>query len=391
MNIRNLVPALAIVTLTSTAGFAADAAPAVTFSGWVDTVLQFSDDDTKDVSPTAVTNPSAKDESTGSLRFTGAASLKATWKVTDAVSAKTNLWFDPGSNAVNMREAYFSWNINDTLNWSMGKYINHLGWISAEPTGDNFMFVNANTIGYRNIYGNDVLGTAIGFAPKNSPISGAVHVTNGYFTKSDAKSTNYESAPSTTRENSDLGFGLDLTFKLPNELGSINAELAYDIHSGDTRYLGGVNPSAVTTGLGGDVLLVGINATIKPVKIVTLGAELQYLTVGDSENVAGATQNDGINRLQFLLLGNVAIEAAPVPMSVSGLVQCVSIDRDTSATKTEESLYVGVALLTNPLTNTKFGLNFEVGYFDQTGVDGDYGAAGENNGLTVAVEGLISF
>ncbi len=388
MNIRNLVPALAIVTLTSTAGFAADTAPAVTFSGWVDAVLQFSDDDTKDISSTAPTNPTAKDESTGSLRFSGAASLKAAWKVTDAVSAKANLWFDPGSNAVNMREAYFTWNINDTLSWSMGKYIDHLGWISAEPTGDNFLFINADTIGYRDIYGNDVLGTALGFAPKNSPISGAVHVTNGYFTKSDATSTNYESAPSGSRENTDLGFGLDLTFKLPNELGSINGELAYDMKSGDTTYLGGVDP---TNGLGGDVLLVGINATIKPVKIVTLGAEVQYLTVGDSENVVGASQNNGIDRLQFLLLGNVAIEAAPVPMSVSGLVQCVSIDRDTSATKTEESLYIGVALLTNPLTNTKFGLNFEVGYFESTGNKGAYGAAGENDGMTVAVEGLISF
>ena len=381
MNIRNLVPALAIVTLTSTAGFAADAPPVI-FSGWVDTVLQLSDDNTKDSATTA------KDDSDGSLRFTGAASLKAAWKVTDAVSAKANLWFDPGSNAVNMREAYFTWNINDTLSWSMGKYINNLGWISTEPTGDNFLFINPDTIGYRNIYGNDVLGTTLGFAPKESPISGAIHLNNGYFTKSDATSTNYQSAPSNSRENNDLGLGLDLTFKFPNELGSINGELAYDMHSGDTTYLGGVDP---VNGLGGDVLLVGVNATIKPVKIVTLGAELQYLTVGDSENVAGASLNNGINRLQFLLLGNVAIEAAPVPMSVSGLVQCVSIDRDTSATKTEESLYVGVALLTNPLTNTKFGMNFEVGYFDQTGVDGNYGAAGENNGVTVAVEGLISF
>lgn len=384
MNIRNLVPALAIVTLTSTVGFAADAAPAVTFSGWVDTVLQFSDDDTKN---SAVTG---KDEAAGSLRFTGLASLKAAWKVTDKVSVKANLWFDPGTNAVNLREAYFTWAFNDSLSWTMGKYIDHIGWISTEPTGPNFLFVNCDTIGYREIYGNDVLGTALNIAPKDSPISGAIHITNGYFTKSDATSTNYSSPNSGTRENSDLGFGLDLTFKLPNELGSINAELAYDIHSGSTAYLGGPIPAA--TGLGGDVLLVGINATIKPVKIVTLGAELQYLTVGESESATGVKANNGIDRLQFLLLGNVAIEAAPVPMSVTGLVQFVSIDHDLPAlTEKEDRLYVGVALLTNPVTNSNFGLNFDVGYFDKTGINGVAGAAGENNGVTVAVEGLLSF
>ena len=395
MNIRNLVPALAIVTLTSTAGFAADTAPAVTFSGWVDTVLQFSDDDTTD----SVAPVTGKDEAAGSLRFTGAASLKAAWKVTDKVSVKTNLWFDPGTNAVNMREAYFTWAFNDSLSWSMGKYIDHIGWISAEPTGPTFLFVNCDTIGYRQVYGNDVLGTALGITPKDSPVSGAIHITNGYFTAGDGTSTNYSSTNSGTRENTDLGFGLDLTFKLPNELGNINAELAYDMHSGSTAYLGGPAPAA--TGLGGDVLLVGINATIKPVKIVTLGAELQYLTVGDTENNLGVspTPADGIDRMQFLLLGNVQIEAAPVPMSVTGLVQYITISGDADRSTTvagvnnedEDRMYVGVALMTNPVTNSNFGLNFEVGYWDKTGIDGVTGAAGENNGMTVAVEGLLSF
>jgi hypothetical protein len=384
VNIRNLVPALAIVTLTSTAGFAADAAPAVTFSGWVDTVLQFSDDDTTDVPATG------KDEAAGALRFSGAASLKAAWKVTDAVSAKANLWFDPGSSSVNMREAYFTWAFNDSLSWSMGKYIDHIGWISAEPTGPTFLFINADTIGYRQVYGNDVLGTALSIAPKDSPVSGAIHITNGYFTGGDGSSTNYTSATSDNRENSDLGFGLDLTFKLPNDMGSINAELAYDIHSGSTANLGG--PAATTNFLGGDVMLVGVNATLKPVKILTLGAEFMYLTVGESENATGVSQNDGIDRMQFLLLGNVALEGAPANMSVTGLVQFISIDHDDVAKpETEDRLYVGVALLTNPVTSSNFGLNFEVGYWDKTGINGAAGAAGENNGLTVAVEGLLSF
>jgi hypothetical protein len=252
------------------------------------------------------------------------------------------------------------------------------------------LFINADTIGYRQVYGNDVLGTALSIAPKDSPVSGAIHITNGYFTGGDGSSTNYTSATSDNRENSDLGFGLDLTFKLPNDMGSINAELAYDIHSGSTANLGG--PAATTNFLGGDVMLVGVNATLKPVKILTLGAEFMYLTVGESENATGVSQNDGIDRMQFLLLGNVALEGAPANMSVTGLVQFISIDHDDVAKpETEDRLYVGVALLTNPVTSSNFGLNFEVGYWDKTGINGAAGAAGENNGLTVAVEGLLSF
>lgn len=403
MNLRHIVPALGLVAMTSASAFAADAAaPAVTFGGWVDTVLQYSDDDTDNDSGPGATE---KDESSGSLRFTGAASLKAKWNVTNALTANVNLWFDPGNadNNLNMREAYFTWGLNDTVSWSMGKYIDHIGWIAAEPTGPTFLFINADTIGYRQVYGNDVLGTAIGIAPKGSPISGAIHITNGYYTGSDATSSNYVSDNSDARENTDLGFGLDLTFALPNEMGNINAELAYDMHSGDTSYLGGFDATGTGTDLGGDVLLVGINATIKPVKTLTIGAELMFLTVDDSEE-SGPAAGNGIERLQGLLLANVAIPNAPANMSVTGLIQYVSIagedgfDRDQGVgsdpginDEDEERLYVGVALLTNPLQSSNFGLNFEIGFFDIAGEDGVDGDGGENNGMTVAVEGLVSF
>ena len=388
MNIRNLVPALAIVTLTSTAGFAADAAPAVTYKGWVDAVVQYTDDDTKNSATTK------KNDGSGSLRFTGEASVQAAWKVTDALTTHINVWVDPGNGTdnVNVREAYFNWAFADGLSWTMGKYIDHIGWISTEPTGPNYLFINADTIGYREIYGNDVMGAALNIAPKGSPLSGSVHVTNGYFTGSDGNSHIYSSPNSATRENSDLGFGLDVTYALPNELGSINAELAYDMHSGNTTGFGGVAPqnTAVASGLGGDVLLLGLNATVKPVKILTLGAEIQYLTLGESKNSTGVNQKDGVNRTQGLLLANVVIEKAPANMSVSALVQYVSIDRDLPANaKKEDRVYVGVAVLTNPLVSSNFGLNYEFGYFDKKSINGT-----NNNdlkGFTLAVEGLISF
>jgi hypothetical protein len=387
VNLRYLVPALGLAALSTTSAFAEDKAPMVTLGGFVDAIAQYSQDDVDKTDSSAT----AKDDTSGVLRFTGAASLKAKVQVTDTLNAMVNLWFDPGSNSVNMREAYWNWGFTDGFSWQMGKYINHLGWITAEPTGATFLFINAGTIGYTAPYGNDVLGTALNIAPKDSPFSGSIHINNGYFTSSDAKSVGYVSTTSGNREDTDLGYGLDLNFALPDGLGGINAEFAYDMHSGDTSGLGGsATPGA--NDFGGDVLLAGVNATIMPTKIITIGAEFMYITVDDGETAAGADVLNGKDRIQALGLVNVKLENAPIPMSVSGLIQYVSIDfNDTSKTETEERLYFGVALLTQPLKTTNFGLNYEVGFFDKSGIDGAPGDAGEDNGFQVAVEGIIAF
>lgn len=370
MNLRHIVPALGLVAMTSASAFAADAAPAVSFQGWVDTILTYSSDDIEDEDPAT-----AKDEEAGILRFTSVGSLKANWKVTDALSARVNLWFSPSDDdneGLNMREAYFAWAINDTVTWSMGKYIDHIGWIAAEPTG--LYTVNASLIGYTAPYGNDVIGTSIAVAPKGSPISGSLHITNGYYTASDALNGD----PSDSRENTDLGFGLDLTYAFPNDMGNINLDLAYDMHS-DTN--DGVDD------LGGDVFLIGLNATVKPVKSLLIGAEVMYQTFDKGETETGADIGEEIKRTQGLLLANFAFEGAPVPMSVSGMIQYITIDNN--AAEEEVDLGVSVALLTNPLSSSNFGLNFEVGFWD---VSDDGGATGaDSNGVNVAVEGLVSF
>jgi hypothetical protein len=393
VNLRYLVPALGFVALSTTSAFAEDKAPAVTFGGWVDAVLAFSDDDT-----TATSTPGQKDAEAGTIRFTGAASIKSMVKIADKLDAKINLWFDPGTdgdtNNLNMREAYWNWGFADGFSWQMGKYIDHCGLISAEPTGSTFLFINASLIGYTQTYGNDVLGTALNIAPKDSPFSGSVHITNGYYTAGDAVSTGYVSTTDGNRENTDLGFGLDLNYNLPDGMGAINAELAYDMHSGqaayDTFYTGAAPAIA---SLGGDVLMLGLNAFLKPTKILTVGAEVMYLTLGDSDDTAGATL-DGVDRLQFLLMGNVAFEGAPVPMSATGMIQYVQQEYNFANAETEGRMSVTAALLTNPLGSSNFGLNFEVGYFAKESVDGikDNGTNGADvSGFAVSVEGLVSF
>jgi len=371
VNLRHLVPALALAAVTAVPAMAADAMPAVSFNGWVDTILTFSDDDSDDAPGTA------KDEESPALRFTSDASLKANWKVTDALTAKVNLWFDAEFAEVQMREAYFAWAINDTVTWSMGKYIDHIGWIAAEPTG--LYTVNNSLIGYLAAYGNDVLGTSIAVAPKGSPVSGSFHITNGYFTASDASN----GAPNASRENTDLGFGLDLTYEFPNDMGNVNFDFAYDLHSD-------AYGTAAATAFGGDVLMVGLNATVKPIKPLLIGAEVIYITLDDGESAAGADIENGQDRLQFLALANYAIDGAAVPMSVTAMIQYISIDFNAAgAPETEDRLGVSVALLTNPLTSSNFGLNFEVGFWDLTNEDGVDGA--DNDGINIAVEGLVTF
>jgi len=381
VNLRYIVPALALAAITAAPAMAADAAPAVSFAGWIDTFFTFSDSDRDDdVDNLGLATTTAKDESKGSLGFASTASIKAMWKVTDKLSAKINLWFQPDVGELQMREAYFAWAINDTVTWSMGKYIDHIGWLSAEPTG--LYTPNASLIGYTQTYGNDVLGTSVAVAPKDSPFSGSFHVTNGYFTAADATNPAlFANRNSDARENTDLGFGLDLIFNLPDNKGNINLEFAYDMGS-DT------NAGAPGSGdLGGDVFLVGLNATITPIKPLLIGAEIQYLTAGKGEDPAGVDVGDDIKRTQGMLLANYALEGASVPMSVTGYIQYVTIDNGQP--DDESRLGMAAALLTNPLGSTNFGLNFELGYFTDSDVGGT--AGNDSKGIEVSVEGLVTF
>ncbi len=374
MNLRNIVPALALAAFTAAPAMAADAVPAVSFEGWVDTILTYSSDDQEPA------DTLEKDEEADVLRFSSVASLKANWKVTDALSARVNLWVgtneDVDNGNLTMREAYFAWALNDTVTWSMGKYINHVGWIAAEPTG--LYTVNDSNIGYLDIYGNDVIGTSIAVAPKDSPFSGSFHITNGYFTEVDA--TN--GGPSDNRENTDLGFGLDLTYEFGDK-GNVNLDLAYDMHS---------DANGAGTELGGDVFLIGLNATVMPIKPLTIGAEVMYLMVDDSDPTGG----DAVDRLQFMLMGNYAIEGASIPMSVTGMIQYIQVTDDSivGGEDTESRLGVTAALLTNPLGSSNFGLNFEIGYWDVTDDNtGDIITSGDPDatGFVVSVEGLVTF
>jgi len=349
----------------------------------------------------------AKDDGAATARFSAAASLKAAWKIGDNVTGKINLWFDPDAAALKMREAYFTYQVSDLLAVKGGKYIDHLGWLSAEPTG--LYTVNSSLIGYvGNTYGNDVLGAALIITPKDSLVVGEIHVTNGYYTASDATSPGYIAPVSPNRQNSDMGYGFDLTFT-PNEMVSVNLEGAYDTHSSTNAYNSytGDTPDTNDNVLGGNVAMLGLNATAKPIKdVLLIGAEIQYLTVGTGRDAADQEIAGKKSLWQGMLLANYVLPETAFPMSVTGMIQHVSIMNDEEVdgaggligageSTTESSNAIQAALLTNPTGSSNFGLNLEVGYF-QT-IDSEVGngvgdnAKRDSTGWATAVEALITF
>jgi hypothetical protein len=410
---RHLVPALGLMALIP-AAMAEDAAkaPAVTFSGWADTVFSVSDTANKaDIgSPTIIAADApgtAKDEGGYTARFTGEASIKAAWKVGDKVTGKVNMWVSPadgnttttsgntstwGNSVVSVREAYFTYQVTDTIGIQGGKYIDHIGWISAEPTG--LYLVNGSIIGYTgNTYGNDVLGAAVIITPKDSPIVGQIHVTNGYYTGADAGNGSYSSTPSTNRNNHDMGWGWDLTYTV-NDKVSLNLEGAYDTHSGSE----GLN-SAGANDLGGNVTYVGLNATIKPTSDVLIGAEIQAKRIGAGQDDTGKEVGFAGSIYQGMVLANYILPSTPFPMSVTLSDQYIdAIQYGDDATVNGKTRQNGLqaALLTNPTGSTNFGVNLEVGYWqafgeDSRSFDTNNGTTSEVHGWETALEGLVTF
>lgn len=409
MTLRHLVPALGLAALTIAPAFSADAVPSVTFAGWSDNVLSFSDSDTNATGPD--NDPStAKDDGAASLRFSSAASLKALWNITDRVHGKINLWFYPGTSTggdpaatptstyssnsnLNVREMYLTLDLTNGFTLQVGKSISHLGWLSAEPTG--LYVVNASFIGYTELYGNDVLGGAvIWHDPDKSPWSAQFHVTNGYYTGSDSISPGYNAAPSAQRENSDLGVGFGLTYELPDDKGNIDFDLAYDRRSGRN----GTGAPPGTTSMGGDALMIGLNATLKMVPNLLLGAEVMHFIVGDSEaapSVVGPYAADGFARTQGMLTANYAFPGAPANMSVTGMVQYITQELDTKpatpATTAHNELGISAALLANPFPSNAFVMLGEIGYYERKGIGYSTGPGSKEDGYAVSVEFLGSF
>lgn len=386
--IRYVVPALAVCAF-SVPALAADR-DVVTISGWSDNILTIGDDDFNNDQ----INTPANEGDTG-IGFSTTASVKVGWTVTSRLRAKINVWFNntdtsfgtaTNQNGLQLRESFFVYDLGGNLSWTMGKYINHVGWIAAEPTG--LYKVNASNIGYTGFYGNDVVGTALAYAPKDSPFSGSFHIVNGYFQGADT--FNRGTTGNAARENWDLGYGLDLVYAWGKDgQNNVNLEFEYDPHAGN-----------ITLGnqRGGSVFQTGLNATFKDVKDLVVGGEVIYRnTTTAKQEVAGViSQVGGSHRQDFgwMLLGNYGIGEGSgmgwfaFPASVTLSIQQLTGNYRAAARGEEDRSEVALALLTNPLDSTNFGLNAEIALASWHNQNNGTLISGTDNAVIFALEGI---
>jgi hypothetical protein len=374
---------LGLAALTTLSANAADSVDSqLKFSGWVDTIFGITDDDADDTIGTE------KDEESATLGFDAIANLKATWQATNELHAKVNLWLWPDNSELQMREAFFEYSVNSDITVRMGKFINPIGWISTEPVG--LWRVHNSLIGYADIYGNDVIGAAISWAPKDQMVSGSLALTNGYFVSGDAMNRNTlwghaGTGTDANRENDALAVGLDVLFNVTPEL-VIDVDFVYEQGSDGSQ--GNTVPGAA---VGGDIMLIGANGEYKLNDQLSLAAEIMHIAADDAD-LGGSVADTAGSRTQELVGAKYALSGTSFPMAVSAQVQAIQATAESGAGDTDtDSMEVALALLTNPLSVSNFGLNYEFAWTSEEVDAPGAGSDTDSDAWGLFVEGLVTY
>ena len=357
--LRRIVPALGVIALASPAAMSQEIAKGLFLDGWIDTIFTVTDSQYE----------SADRSANNSAAFSSNAKVKIAWNVTDQVTGKIGVKFNNKSDETSatsqayLQEAFFSANVGNGVNVTAGKFISYVGLQSAEPTG---LF----RVGYTptvKLYTSDVLGTAVGYS--NDVFSGSVYILNGNGL-TDAVDSNDSANPALTNVSHSLGYGIDLTYNLPEKMGNVNLEAAWD-------------PANEATG--SDIYQVGLNATVKPAEKTTVLAEVIYRGVVNGATVAGEKETK--ETIAWMLLANQVVATEGIPASVTGSVGQLTPGYSTDGTADKTLSEVAAAVLTNPFGTSAFGLNLEVAYAWYDGTKAEAGA--DVGGTTVSLEGLI--
>lgn len=413
MRLHHLVPAALALAISAQAAdlpVGTDVkTPLISIGGFVDTALVYTQGHKTGQDPTTY-----KSEERGGLSFWADAELRVGWKPNEKVKGQMDIEVhnnaqkhrhstavgadgvantsddtyteaNSGSEGVivDLEQAYFTWEFQPGLYWTMGKFTNCIGFVAADAP--DLYRVNQGLIfgvgpfswyGNYGLYGGDWVGTTLVY--EKDDISAGAYLFNS------ATSEPYNGdRPQSNRENTDLGFALDATFKLKGmgDKSYVNAEFVYDSAGA------GNAPSA---GLQGDLYQFGLNSLLQPTAELKLGFEAIYgfTTAAHGANrdlVAGTKEHLGL-----MVMTNYTISD-----SMSATFMATHVDRsfrcDDTDSPTVAANELAVALLTTPAGTPNFGLNFEVSYAWQEGDgtktgqkrradDGDWG---------VAVEGLV--
>lgn len=377
MNLRHIVPALGLVALSASAASAQEIATGLFLNGWSDNILTW-----RHASGETQGGGSLGAENYDSLDFSTAAKLRVDWNVNSQVSARVSMRFnevggDADTDGAYLQESFVNIQANDKTSVMMGKFINHLGWQSAEPTGLNRVNYGLTQPYYGD---NDPLGASVTYAAPTSEkgtMEATFQVTNGYFTEADGTnggSVNSATANTDHRRN-DMGLGADFSFTPNGDKTNVNLEFAYDPSS-----------SAAAGGpqFNGYVFQTGLNGTMLANDKLMVAGEVIYRA---SQNAI--VSNDGLSTSQDLAWMATATQTLDTaeklcPMAATVMYSADNQDfRGEANTPTPVDHEIAVALLTNPYGSANFGLNLEYAYGWTEGTNSN------QNTSQIALEGLV--
>ena len=371
MNLRYVVPAFGLMALTASAASAQEIAKGVTLDGYLDTIATA----TSNSAPSGYTDPSTTD-------FYTEACLKVGWAITDKVKTviSTRTFGDSavgvGNNSFVLAEGYASVQATPELTVSAGKSAGPFGYYSFYPTGlttTNYaLTVNMYTVNPVGVWAayaasDKVTITAIladGFAGQggSSGFPRAAYKVNGDVSKVNKPGT--------------VSPGLDVVFNPTSEI-SLNLE-------------GYVDPAGYSTGPGlenGNIYFVGFNGQYKKDKILA-GGEVLYQVI---QKGGDTTDDDGKN-LSWAAFLTYTLPTT-MPMAATAQFSMLMPDAAGAGAPKDTISKFQLALLTNPFTESTFGLNYEL-FAIQDGKKGNDAVFGgtENKAVTTfgfSIEGLF--
>ena len=335
MNLRYVVPALGLMALSVSAASAQEIAKGVTLDGYVDAIGVGETGNDK-------FGPSKTD-------FSSEAVLMVGWAPTDRISAKISTRSNNDAENLQVVEAWGSVKATDQLSVAAGKSYGPFGYYSPYATGVNHVTGVLST----NLYTVNPVGVWATYTA-NDKVSATFIVADTFF------GGNKANRPSSVSP------GLDVVFGPTPEI-SLNLELALDPNGG------------VENGDGvGDVYYASVNGQYKK-DAITAAAEFLYRV---TEN-AGETTDDDKSDWAAAAFVTYAIPDMAIPMAVTGQVSAYDEGETAALPDGRTSIKGQLALLTNPLQVSQFGLNYELFYMTV-----DNGGEANKDSFGVAVEGL---
>jgi hypothetical protein len=337
---------LAILTLPYVSVGAQEIAKDLSLSGWVDSSF------------TATTSDA--DGAASTTDFAASSLLRVGWQAHERISATIAISSNPDNDDVfELSEAYGTVTANEQWSFSSGKSYGPFGYYAAEPTGLNTIQTALSV----ELYTINPTGVWATWTPTAEWT--IMPVVAQQFTEPDRNRA------------ASVSPGLDVAFA-PNETWVFNGEVFIDPSAGA---LAAANDSR------GDLWYASFNLQFSQ-EPWTAAAEIIYQLV---EN-AGADNTEDQGNLTWAAFVTYQLPETPFPMSVSAQVSQLVLaeTRDdlsvlTANTVAKSTATLGqLALLTNPLESTAFGLNFEA--FIRT--DDAGGTAEKVTAFGGAIEGL---